>query len=146
MSPPRRVVLDTNIVLSALLFGGGVAAQLRDAWQRGRYTPLVSTITAHELIRVLAYPKFRLGAPEREELLADYLPYATTVALPKTLPRVPKCRDPFDVPFLQLALAGNASALVTGDKDLLTLTNQFSAPILTPVNFLATLGDEPFPE
>ena len=143
MSPPRRVVLDTNVVLSALLFGGGVTAQLREKWQHGRYTPLVSTITAHELIRVFAYPKFRLSASEREDLLADYLPYATTVVLPKLLPRVPKCRDPFDVPFLQLALAGNASALVTGDKDLLALANQFSLPILTPVSFLATLENAP---
>lgn len=146
MSPPRRVVLDTNVVLSALLFGGGVAAQLREAWQRSRYTPLVSTITAHELIRVLTYPKFRLAAREQEELLADYLPYATTVVLPKTLPRVPKCRDPFDVPFLQLALAGNASALVTSAKDLLALANQFSVPILTPANFLATLENAPRPD
>jgi predicted nucleic acid-binding protein len=51
---PPRVVLDTNVVLSALLFRGGPTARLRDAWQNGRFVPLASTITADELVRVLA--------------------------------------------------------------------------------------------
>ena len=88
-----RVVLDTNVVLSALVFGGGVAGLLRTAWQAGAFMPLVSTPTAHELVRVLAYPKFRLSAADREELLADYLPYTTTVRIPDPPPSVPECRE-----------------------------------------------------
>jgi len=45
---------------------------------------------------------------------------------------IPDCRDPFDRPFLALALAAKADALVTGDKDLLVLGETFSVPILTP--------------
>lgn len=122
-APPAvpRVVLDTNVVLSALMFPGGATAQLRRAWQSGRVLPLVSTATAHELVRVLAYPKFRLGADEQQELLADYLPWTEVVAVPEPPPRVPDCRDPDDLPFLHLAAAGRAAALVTGDADLLTL-------------------------
>ena len=48
-------------------------------WQHGRCIPLVSQATAAELIRVLAYPKFKLSAAEREELLADYLPCCHSV-------------------------------------------------------------------
>jgi len=59
---PPRVVLDTNVVLSALVFGKGPTAQLRTAWQRGDFVPLVNTAAAQELVRVLAYPKFRLDA------------------------------------------------------------------------------------
>ncbi|GAB1388815.1 MAG: hypothetical protein AMXMBFR78_01350 [Rubrivivax sp.] len=118
---PPRVVLDTNVVLSALVFAGGSAAQLRHAWQAARLRPLVSTATAQELMRVLAYPKFRLDAQEQHELLADYLPHAEVVIVPEPPPRVPACRDPDDLAFLRLAAAGRAAALVTGDADLLAL-------------------------
>ena len=101
-----RVVLDTNIVLSALVFGGGSSARVRAAWQAGAFTPLVCTATAQELVRVLAYPKFKLSAAEREELLADYLPWCATVQIPEPPPVVPECRDPFDTVFLHLAAAG----------------------------------------
>ena len=68
-------------MVSALVFGGGSAALIRSAWQAGEFIPLVSSATASELVRVLAYPKFRLAAHEQEELLADYLPYALAVRI-----------------------------------------------------------------
>jgi putative PIN family toxin of toxin-antitoxin system len=125
----RRVVFDTNVVLSALLFGGKATRRLRDIWQRDTCTPLVSSATATELVRVLAYPKFRLAPHEREELLADYLPFTEVVNLSDPPPAVPACRDPFDLPFLQLAAAGKAT-LVTGDRDLLVLAGSCRIPIL----------------
>ena len=125
MTSPLRVVLDTNVVLSALVFGGGQAGQLRRAWQAGAFVPLVSAVTVQELVRVLAYPKFALTRGEQDELLADFLPYAQTVRIPQPPPRVPECRDPLDVPFLQLAVSGQAQRLVSGDKDLLVLAQAF---------------------
>jgi len=130
-----RVVFDTNVVLSALVFGGPATRRLRGLWQQGACTPLVSTATAGELVRVLAYPKFRLSPTEREELLADYLPYAKVVVLPEPPPAVPDCRDRFDLPFLQLAAAGKAM-LVTGDRDLLVLSGQTAFPVLPIEAFL----------
>jgi putative PIN family toxin of toxin-antitoxin system len=118
---PPRVVLDTNVVLSALLFGGGPAGRVRTGWQSGRFVPLASSATARELVRVLAYPKFRLSAEEQEELLADVMPWVEVVRIPDPPPAVPACRDPFDVPFLHLAVAGRARMLVSGDRDLLAL-------------------------
>lgn len=118
---PPRVVLDTNVVLSALLFGGGPAARVRAGWQVGRFVPLASTATAQELVRVLGYPKFGLSADEQHELLADYMPWVEVVRIPALPPAVPSCRDPFDLPFLHLAMAGRARALVSGDRDLLSL-------------------------
>ncbi len=116
-----RAVLDTNAVVWALVFTGGPAARLRHAWQQGSLLPLVSTATAQELMRVLAYPKFGLDAQEQQELLADYLPWAEVVKVPEPPPRVPGCRDVNDLPFLHLAAAGRADVLVTGDADLLAL-------------------------
>ena len=128
MSPVPRTVLDTNAVLSALVFTRGPAARLRQAWQAGQLLPLVSTATAQELMRVLAYPKFKLAADEQQELLADYLPWAEVVAVPDPPPRVPACRDIHDLPFLHLAVAGRADVLVTGDADLLALAGPGTKP------------------
>lgn len=135
-----RVVIDTNLVLSALVFAQGRLASLRHAWQGARCQPLVSSVTAAELIRVLAYPKFKLSAEDRQELLADYLPYCITVPMPARLPATPACRDPFDLPFLQLAIAGKAECLVTGDHDLLSLAGQFVCPIIAADQFIKTLN------
>ncbi len=136
---PPRVVFDTNVVLSALVFGGGMSMHLRKAWQSGACVPLISAATVQELMRVLAYPKFRLLADEQHELLADYLPHATSVRVPNPPPAVPACRDRFDLPFLQLAVSGKASVLVTGDKDLLDLIGRTRFAILAPAAFLDML-------
>lgn len=136
---PVPVVIDTNLVLSALVFSHGRLAPLRLAWNAQRIRPLVSRVTAAELIRVFAYPKFKLAADEQRELLADYLPYCTTVTIPAPPPRTPACRDAFDIPFLQLALAGKAKALLTGDHDLLCLAGVFACPILGVEQFLESL-------
>lgn len=125
MSAVFRVVLDTNVVLSALVFRGGAAGQVRQAWQRGLLLPLVSKATAQELVRVLAYPKFRLSVAEQHELLADYLPYAESVRIAQPLPEVPHGRDPLDLPFMHLAVAGQAQVLVSGDRDLLAIAADF---------------------
>ena len=121
MRAQPRVVLDTNVVLSALLFGGGPTAQVRAAWMAGRIVPLASGATARELVRVLAYPKFGLAADEQQDLLADYLPWVQVVRIPDPPPAVPRCRDLFDLRFLHLVITGKADALVPGDKDLLAL-------------------------
>ena len=134
-----RVVLDTNLVLSALVFGRGASAPFRDGWQSRRFTPLVSRETTSELIRVLTYPKFGLTQRDQEDLLSDYLPFCRTVKVPVPPPPTPSCRDPFDIPFLTLAIAGRADFLVTGDLDLLSLSTEFSCPIIKAGEFLTRL-------
>jgi uncharacterized protein len=99
--------------------------------------PLASKATITELIRVLAYPKFKLTKSDQEDLLADYLPFCETVLMPAVLPIIPDCRDPFDAPFLVLALVGRADDLVTGDRDLLEITDRFSCPIVKVDRFFA---------
>lgn len=130
MKAAPRVVLDTNVVLSALLFNAALPGRVRAGWQAGRFTPLASTATAAELIRALAYPKFKLSSAEQEELLADYMPWVLVVRIPDPPPTAPPVRDAFDLPFVHLAIAGKARALVSGDKDLLALAD---APGLCPV-------------
>lgn len=132
-------MLDTNIAVSALLFSSGRLALLRVAWHRDVFIPLISTATAEELIRVLCYPKFKLTAEDREELLGDYLPFCTTVKIPTKAPKVPPCRDPSDLPFLQLAACGRADYIVTGDRDLLEIPNKLSYAIVSADAFMSAL-------
>jgi uncharacterized protein len=132
-----RVVIDTNILLSALVFSSGKLSIFRQLWQDDdRFQPLVSKLTVTELIRVLAYPKFQLTPTEQEDLLADYLPFCEAVQMPRELPQIPPCRDPYDETFLHLALVGQANYLVTGDRDLLSLADVFGCPIVTATHFL----------
>lgn len=140
--PPPRVVLDSNVVVSALLFSRGRLSVLRKSWHDARFCPLVSSVTVTELMRVLAYPKFKLTADEQRELLADYLPYCAVVQMPVVPPATPDCPDQYDVPFLELAVAGKASYLVTGDKDLKGLTLRHCA-IVAPDEFMRALAIAP---
>ena len=77
-------------------------------------------------------PEVRVDLRRTPDLVDEYLPCCETVAIPDPRPAVPECRDPFDRPFLELALVGRADALVTGDADLLALADIFPTPILAP--------------
>lgn len=133
-----RAVLDTNIVVSALLFEGPARAA-RAAWQdRRRMTLLVSKALLAEYIRVLHYPKFRLTPPEIKDLIEeDVLPLITPVRVTRT-PRVVRA-DPSDNHVLACAVAGRADAIVTGDRHLLTLSSHQGIPILMLAHFLRQL-------
>lgn len=137
----RRVVLDSNCVISALLFSQQKMAWLRHSWQNGQITPLASKDTVTELIRVLAYPKFKLSKAEQDIFLADFLPYAETVAIEQIPDGLPQIRDQADQKFLILAVVGRAEALVTGDADILEIKSYFDAPpIMTLSEFKDWLG------
>ena len=140
IAAPARVVLDTSVVVSALVFDGGRLAWLRSAWRQERIRPLVSKATVSELLRVLAYPKFRLSLEEQRVLQAAYLPFCEPVTTTVPANRVRRCRDPFDRPFLSLALAGRADFLVSGDEDLLILAPRFTVPIVSPAELRTVLG------
>lgn len=135
-----RVVLDTNVVVSALVFTGGPAAALRKAWQAPSLVPVVSKATVSELLRVLAYPKFRLTRHEQDDLLADYVPWCQTCVVPESVPRIPACRDPHDRIFLALAATAKVDYLVSGDRDILSLRKDFAVAIVSLEEFLGSLG------
>ena len=127
-----RCVFDTNVVISALVFPGRRLSWLRRAWVTAELVPLASQETISELLRVLEYPKFRLAQEERLELLGDYLPFCHSVDIGRALPDLPRCGNPDDQKFLELAAAGEADWLITGDPHLLTLVGQTRFSILEP--------------
>lgn len=133
-----RAVLDTNTVVSALLFTG-TASQLVPLWQSRRITVLVSRQILEEYLRVLAYPKFRLSDQEIRALVEEeILPFVDTVRVRRRL--VVVRRDPDDDKFLECAVTGRAKYLVTGDRDLRELDSFRGITILTVGEFLERMS------
>jgi len=128
-----RVVFDTNVVLSALVFQAGDLAWLRGHWAGSHVRALASAESVGELIRVLAYPKFKLAPAQIQELLADYLPHVEVVRAAAA--KAARCRDPEDQKFVDLALAAKADVLVTGDRDLLAMRGAVPFAIETPADY-----------
>ena len=132
-----RAVLDTNAVISALLFSG-TTSRLVAAWQSGKFEVLVSRAILEEYYRALAYPKFKLTEPEIRSLIEEeLLPFIKTIHPVRKL-RI-GLRDPDDRKFLECAVQGSADHLVTGDKDLRVLGSFREIAIVTPGELLALL-------
>lgn len=131
-----RWVLDTHTLISRLLVPAGVAGRAVDqALAQG--VLLVSEATLAELAEVLARPKFDryLNQEERQQYFRLLCGVARTVNITQ---RSEACRDPRDNRFLDVALSGEADAIVTGDADLLVLHPHHGVAILSPAQFLNT--------
>lgn len=132
-----RAVLDTNAVVSALIFKAS-AFPLVTAWQQRRFRVLVSPALLEECIRVFHYPKFRLSEGEIRRLLyQELVPFITPVKVSRT-PRVIPA-DPSDDHILACAVAGNADVIVSGDRHLLDLGQYRAIPIVPIADFLARM-------
>ena len=130
-----RVVMDTSVVVSAALLPHSRPGQALDYAIEQRAIPL-SAATFAELVEVLWRSRFDryLSDARRRELLNDLERAANRVAITH---RITACRDPKDDKFLELAISGNASHIITGDNDLLALHPFRNIPIITPADFLA---------
>ena len=114
-----RVVLDTNVFVSALLFRGEIAKLVR-WWQEGKIVPVVIRETYDEFVTVLTYPKFKLSSEEIKAVInEEILPYIDVVEITYHVKGISP--DPGDDKFLSCAISGKVTYLVTGDKVLLSL-------------------------
>jgi uncharacterized protein len=133
-----RIILDTNILLSALLSSIGAPAKLLEAWEQKKFTLVVCPQLIEEFREVATRPFFRERLPAGiAELLAagirDFSYYC------KDLPPNPPAPDAKDAYLLALAEAGHADFLVTGDKELLSLKSYKSTRIITASAMVETL-------
>lgn len=124
MSDAPRIVLDTNVCLDLLVFADPRVAALRDALERGDVTGLSDAACRAEWERVLAYPLLRLDEDARAARLADYDAMLKPVPPPATGRTVPRCADPDDQKFLQLAADGAARWLLSRDAEVLRLARR----------------------
>lgn len=121
VSGPLRLVLDTHVWLDLLVFDDPAVAPLRAALERGDAIALVEPRMRAELERVLGYPALAVRVPAREDVLATFAALSHAVDEPAATRPTPRCRDPDDQMFVDLALATGADALLSRDDALLRL-------------------------
>ena len=131
------VVIDTNVLVSALLFGG-VPGKLVPLWKTGRIRVLTSKEMIEEYLRVLAYPKFELLEEEINYLLYQESLRYFEIVRTKPGPVIVE-EDPSDDIFIRCAEAGKANVIISGDQHLLNLRSYGKVKILTPSQFLKQL-------
>ena len=132
-----KVVLDTNVLVSALLKRDSIPGQLLQAVWDGNLDLVLSEPLLAELREVLNYPKIRkrlVANAIDSELLLELLPFFT-IQVDLSAVKVPRPRDAADEIVLATLVAGQTEWLVSGDEDLLILADQF--PILSPAAFVA---------
>jgi predicted nucleic acid-binding protein len=156
-------VLDTNVVLDLLHFDDPLARPLRQALLAGRLRCVVTEATLAEWHRVLAYPEFALDTRQQAALFAQYqalaervdtgaeqtgLPHKGTpihYGLKPVWSRMPRCSDPDDQKFIELAAIGSVQALISKDRAVLKLHRR-CAPlfqIMTPAEAVRWLDNAP---
>jgi uncharacterized protein len=136
-----RVVLDPNVIISAMLSGGGSPAKVLRNWLDGNFELVVSPLLLEELARALGYPKLRtrISDAEADELLEVLRRQAEIADDPAEPPHV-RSSDSNDDYIIALA-ASTRSLIVSGDHHLLDLKELL--PIYSPVEFLAELKSAP---
>jgi uncharacterized protein len=131
----KNIVLDTNTIMSALLFPNSISRQAYD--KASDYFQIISSTDCfNELLDVVSRPKFDRYFPQKERL---YFIEAFKIKIHFIEPTetITDCRDPKDNKFLELAVASDAQFIITGDEDLLVLNPYRSITILKSGDFLA---------
>jgi putative PIN family toxin of toxin-antitoxin system len=133
MTALGRLVLDTNVVLSGLLFPGSIPSRVLQEVQGSAI--LASKATRQELTEVVERTRFDryVQREVRRHLAAQFL--RATVTIEVSSP-IRACRDLKDDKFLEVAVHGLADAIITGDRDLLELNPFHGIAILTPAEYL----------
>ncbi len=133
----KRVVLDTNVLVSALIFKGALS-RLVELWRKGEMIPVISKETFEELTTVLQYPKFSLSKDEIKSVIEhEILPYFEVIEVVKAVKGV--CRDPGDDKFISCALSASADCIVSGDKDFCDVRQYKTVKIINTSDFLKML-------
>jgi putative PIN family toxin of toxin-antitoxin system len=137
-----RVVVDTNVLVSALILPRASVGPVLLCLRQGDYTILYNQSLLEELVDVLNRPRIRhkYGLTEEDiQALLGLILLRGEVVIPEQ--RITACRDPRDDKFLEVAVAGEADLIVSGDQDLLALHPFEAIPILSPAEFLEILVD-----
>ncbi len=132
-----RVVIDTNVVVSALLFGRELEP-IVDLWKSRKIIPVASKEIIDEYLRVLTYPRFKLTPKEIEFLLfQEIVPFFDVIGVKsgKTIVK----SDPSDDKFIYCAVAGNAECIISGDQHLINLGKYGKTKIITAKRFLSKI-------
>lgn len=145
-APDRRVVIDTNVCLDLFIYRDPVSLPLKQALDAGEVVAATRTDCRDEWRRVLRYPQIDVDEARYREACSAYDACLQPLPVPDEAPvmavdALPRCRDPDDQKFLELALESGAEVLVTKDKALLKLNRKTRKlglfAILTPADWCA---------
>jgi uncharacterized protein len=143
----RRLVLDTNVWLDWLVFEDTGIAHIRQLQEAGRVEILVDAVCEAEFAEVITrkFARKTLDAAAQAAALAQYRRLTTRLEMQLTPPeraRLPRCRDPDDQKFLELAFASGADVLVTRDRALLEIFRRKKAQVGRTVTFRILTPEE----
>ena len=134
-----KIVLDTNVLMSGLMYPDSTPGMLVNAWREGQFEVATSFYQLEEIGRVLAYPKvgkiLKWDREDIESFLKQLLVKIELIEPADAGMKVPLY--PADTPILAILVAAKADVFVTGDSDLLALCDDF--PILKPADFARKL-------
>jgi putative PIN family toxin of toxin-antitoxin system len=128
-----RLVLDTNVLVSAILSPASISAKILN-WGEDNGVILYSTATLTEVLSVLGRSKFSKYI-DHDDIDGLSIRIKTVWLFVEILNQVQLCRDPKDDKFIDLALNGEASHLITGDSDLLVLNPIQNTLVIKPRTF-----------
>lgn len=134
-----KVIIDTNVLVSALL--GGHARSVIDLWMLDKFQLVISSTILTEYVDVIARPKFKLP-PQVIDDITHYL-FRNAVLVTPTITLTSGSVDPKDNSFLEAAIAGHVDVIVSGDHHLLDLESFEGIPIITVRTFLAHFSSSP---
>ena len=122
-----RVVLDTNVILSGLMYPDSVPGRIVQAWRGGHFDMVTSIEQLGEIGRTLAYPKIRKLLGWDDERIGRFLRqlFLRAEVVPLSARATEGLRDPDDAPLLQSLFQSGADLLVSGDGDLLALASRY---------------------
>lgn len=132
----KRVVLDTNIFISAILFSGKVS-MIMDFWKTSAIKPVITKEILNEIIKTLAYPKFHLTEEEIYHIVQEeILPFVEIVKVKKDKIVKGVCKDPEDDKFITCATSAGVDLIISGDPDLLNIKEYKGIKIIKASKFI----------
>ncbi len=139
-----RVVLDANILISAIISRKGSPAQILVLWEQEMFDLIISPPVLAELERVIHYPRIRKRYNLPEEQVDQFIQLISTqaISVDPSIEITVIERDLTDNRYLECAVAGGASYIITGDSHLLELKEYKGIIILPPAGFLALVESE----
>lgn len=136
-----KVVADTNVLISGIIFVNGNSHKILNAWNQGKIRIVASDPLIRELSEVLGRPKlvkrYHLNSSTIDRVVKEL---AKDLTLVKKRSNIEELRDKKDLFLLELAQAANVDYLITGDKDLLSIKTKSKYRIVSPAEFCKLLG------
>lgn len=137
----KRVICDTSALLASMTPVPNRGSIIWHWMETGLIQIVVSDYLVNELITQLAKPRFRLTTAQQDSIITEYLRHAQSFE--QVPPSGAHCRDPQDIPVLDLAIWQHVDAIISTDPDLLDLDGEFTFRIVSPAGFQELLATDP---